>query len=179
MSSHFSSPDHFHGHHEERTIRHYNRNALGRVQRRFAHNANAYRSGLEEKIAGQIEAQGVKVLFESFKLAYKVPSRDATYTPDLLLPNGIIIETKGLFQSDDRKKMKLIKEQHPDLDIRFIFSNANAKIAKQSKTTYAKWADTNGFPWAHRDCPKTWLEEPNNQRSLSALKESAICKKPN
>lgn len=146
-------------------------------QRKYATPKAAYRSGLEEKIVGQIEALGGSCQFESFKLAYKVPSRDAHYTPDLLLPNGIIIETKGLFQSDDRKKMKLIKEQFPDLDIRFIFSNANAKIAKQSKTTYSKWAETNGFPWAHRDVPKEWLTEKPNARSLGSLNTVAIIKK--
>lgn len=145
-------------------------------QRKYATPQAAYRSGLEEKIVGQIEALGGTCQFESFKLAYKVPMRDASYTPDLLLPNGIIIETKGLFQTDDRKKMKLVKEQHPKLDIRFIFSNANAKIAKQSKTTYAKWADTNGFPWAHRNLPKEWLTEPANLTSLRALKQVAVYK---
>lgn len=137
----------------------------------------AYRSGLEEKIAKQLEDAGVIAKFESFKLAYHVPSTAHTYTPDFALPNGIILETKGLFQTDDRKKMKLIKEQHPGLDIRFIFSNANAKIAKQSKTTYAKWAETNGFKWAHRDCPREWLTEPKNTSSLLALDKVAIRKK--
>lgn len=96
----------------------------------------------------------------------------------MLLPNGIILETKGLFQTDDRKKMKLIKAAYPDLDIRLIFSNANAKIAKQSKTTYAKWAEDAGFKCAHRDCPKEWLSEKPNLASLKAIKEVGIpCQK--
>lgn len=91
-----------------------------------------------------------------------------------MLPNGIIIETKGLFQTDDRKKHRLIKAQYPDLDIRFIFSNANAKIAKKSKTTYAKWAEDCGFKWAHRDLPQAWLTEPANLKSIKAAKEALV-----
>ena len=98
------------------------------------------------------------------------PERKATYTPDLTLKNGIVIETKGLFQTEDRQKMKLIKAQYPDLDIRMVFSNANARIAKKSPTTYAKWCEANGFIWAHRTAPEAWLKEPPNKRSLAALK---------
>lgn len=142
------------------------------------HLAITYRSGLEEKIAGQIAAAGVTVSFETVALPYVVPESKHRYTPDFTLPNGIIIETKGLFESSDRKKMKLIKEQHPDLDIRFVFSNAHKPIAKQSKTTYAKWCDTLGFKWAHKDIPPSWLTEPSNLTSLRALKQVGISKRP-
>ena len=64
---------------------------------------------------------------------------------DFILPNGIIIEAKGQFVSSDRSKHKLIKEQHPDLDIRFVFSNSRTRIGKKSKTTYAMWCDRFGF----------------------------------
>ena len=50
------------------------------------------------------------------------------YKPDFVLPNGIIIETKGQFLSSDRTKHKLIAKQNPLLDIRFVFSNPNTKI---------------------------------------------------
>ena len=53
-----------------------------------------------------------------------------TYTPDFVLPNGIILETKGQFISDDRRKHKLIKQQHPDLDIRFVFTNSKSKLSR-------------------------------------------------
>ena len=58
-----------------------------------------------------------------------------TYTPDFELPNGIIIESKGRFVAADRKKHLLVQKQHPELDIRFVFSNSKAKISKGSKTT--------------------------------------------
>lgn len=76
-----------------------------------------------------------------------------------MLPNGIIIETKGQFETADRKKHKLIREQFPDLDIRFVFSNPHAKIGKKSKTTYAMWCDRLGIPWASKRIPEEWLSE--------------------
>ena len=59
----------------------------------------------------------------------------------------IIFETKGQFLTSYRKKHLLIKEQHPKLDIRFVFSNSKTKIGKKSKTTYGKWCDLKGFKY--------------------------------
>jgi hypothetical protein len=140
------------------------RRPLSNQQRKFSTPEAAFRSGLEEKIADQLKACGIPVRFETLKLQYVVPESLHTYTPDFELPNGIIIETKGLFTTEDRKKMRLVKKQHPDLDIRFVFSNAKAKIAKRSPTSYAKWADTNGFPWAHKEIPAEWLKEASTRR---------------
>lgn len=89
----------------------------------------------------------------------------------MLLPNGIVIELKGLWTTEDRRKHKLIRAQHPGVDVRMVFSNAQAKIAKKSPTTYAKFAETMGMKWAHRSIPDEWLTEPINQVSVDALKE--------
>ena len=60
---------------------------------------------------------------------------------------------------EDRQKMLLIKEQYPDIDFRIVFYNANQKIKKGSKTTYAMWCDKHGFKWAHKTIPPEWIEE--------------------
>src|SRR3546814_6931922 len=70
-----------------------------------------------------------------------------SYTPDLILKNGIIVETKGIFDVDDRRKHELIKAQHPGLDIRFVFSRSKSPIRKGSKTTYADWCAKRGIPF--------------------------------
>lgn len=119
---------------------------------------NGYRSGLEEKVAAQLDELSVKYKYEDFKISYQV-NEVRTYTPDFELPNGIIIETKGRFVAADRKKHLLIQKQHPFLDIRFVFSNSNAKISKNSKTSYADWCNKNGFMYADKLIPKEWLEE--------------------
>lgn len=140
-------------------------------QRKFATPKLAFRSGLEDKVAQQIAGFGLPVYFERFKVPYTKPQAFCKYTPDFVLPNGIVIESKGLFQTEDRQKHILVKGQYPDLDIRFIFSNANAKIAKKSPTTYAMWCDKQAIPWANRVMPATWATEAPNEASIAALKK--------
>ena len=101
--------------------------------------------------------------FEAAKIEYLKPARTAKYTPDFLLPNGIIIESKGRFVTADRQKHLLIQKQHPDLDIRFVFSNSRSRISKQSKTTYAMWCEKHGFLYADKLIPEEWLDAPKTK----------------
>ena len=117
-----------------------------------------YRSGLEETISQQLTKLSVPVLYETEKVKYEV-NEVRTYTPDFKLPNGIIIESKGRFVAADRKKHLLIQKQHLFLDIRFVFSNSRAKIAKGSKTTYGDWCDKHGFLYADKLIPEEWIRE--------------------
>ena len=96
-----------------------------------------YRSGLEKKLSDELKALNVKFSYESLKiewedLAYR------TYTPDFILDNGIIIESKGMFTAMDRRKHIAIKRQHPKLDIRFVFENSRRKLRKGAKSTYGE-----------------------------------------
>ncbi len=61
-----------------------------------------FRSGLEADIAKQLEQHEIEVKFEAETIAYVKPQKPAKYTPDFKLPNGIFIETKGRFLTDDR-----------------------------------------------------------------------------
>lgn len=121
---------------------------------------NGYRSGLEDTNARLLKEKGIQYEYETLKIGYIKPASKHTYTPDFLLPNGVIVETKGRFITEDRKKHLLIKEQHPELDIRFVFSNPNQKLDKRSKTTYAIWAEKHGFEWAAKTIPMEWIHEP-------------------
>jgi len=117
-----------------------------------------FRSGLEEAIASELDTKQIEYKFEKLKLSYVKPQKIHTYTPDFyLIKNNIYIETKGYFTSQDRQKMRLIKEQHPDLDIRIIFSNSKTRISKKSNTTYGMWCDKYGFKYADRHVPEGWL----------------------
>jgi Phage endonuclease I len=118
-----------------------------------------YRSGLEEKIAQDLLDAGVSFEYESRVINYIKPEKAARYTPDFNLENGIIVETKGRFLTPDRQKMLLVKHQHPDLDIRFVFSRSATRIGKKSKTTYAMWCEKNGFKYADGSIPQAWLNE--------------------
>lgn len=121
--------------------------------------ANGYRSGLEDYISDTLKAMSVVFEYEQSKIDYLVPASKHKYTPDFKLPNGTFIETKGRWTAQDRQKHKLIKEQHPEVDIKFIFSNPNEKISKGSKTSYADICDKNGWDYiGWKDpIPKQWL----------------------
>lgn len=117
---------------------------------------HGFRSGLEDELSEQLKNQGINGEYEQHKISYTKPATKHTYTPDFRLPNGIFIETKGRFVTEDRKKHLLIKEQYPNLDIRFIFQNSKAKIRKGSKTTYADWCNKYGFKFADKTIPAEW-----------------------
>lgn len=121
--------------------------------------SDQFRSGLERKVANDLEARNYKFLYEPYKISYTVPAREATYTPDFILNNNIVVETKGYLDADDRHKMLLVKTDHPDLDVRFLFQRDNP-IYKGSPTTYSMWCEKHGFPFAFGLVPKAWLDEP-------------------
>lgn len=118
-----------------------------------------FRSGLEERIAEQLDQLGVEYTYEKVKLKYIKPASSHVYTPDFVLANGIIVETKGRFLAPDRQKHILVKRHNPELDIRFVFSNSNARISKASKTTYAMWCRKNGYKFADKTIPEEWINE--------------------
>jgi len=110
--------------------------------------------------ASFIEGKKVDAFYESDTFEYRV-EETKKYTPDWLVVTPTTefhIEFKGVLDMATRKKMKLVKQQHPELDIRIIFERAANKITKKSKTTYSMWADQHGFPWADNTLPKEWLK---------------------
>jgi predicted nuclease of restriction endonuclease-like RecB superfamily len=123
---------------------------------------HGYRSGLEDKLSKQIKTAGLEVHYETDKIKYQVPPRQAKYTPDFRLPKDggfFYVEAKGIWDVQDRQKHLLIQEQYPEIDIRFVFSNSNNKLYKGSKSTYASFCDKHRLPWAHKTIPDEWLTE--------------------
>tara|TARA_R110002124_G_scaffold274908_1_gene444994 strand:- start:944 stop:1312 length:369 start_codon:yes stop_codon:yes gene_type:complete len=117
-----------------------------------------FRSGLEKRTADFLNKRKVKFQYEEIKISWQ-DLRMKKYTPDFVLSNGIIIETKGRFIHSDRTKHLFVKAQHPELDIRFVFSNPKAKLYKGSKTTYGDWCDKNGYQYSKETIPIEWLKE--------------------
>ena len=116
--------------------------------------SNKYRSKFEASIAATLHAKNVAFTYESLRLDYTI---EGTYCPDFILPSGVIVETKGHFKPEDRRKMVAVKTQHPDLDIRLCFQNANEKITKKKNSMrYYEWCDRNGFKWCHKVIPADW-----------------------
>lgn len=121
-----------------------------------------YRSGLEKDNAQLLRKKKVKFTYEEVKIKWE-DYKLRTYTPDFVLENGIIIETKGRFTVADRRKHLEIKKQHPELDIRFVFSNPRAKLSKASKTMYYQWCERHGFKWAAKTIPDEWIQEERKE----------------
>jgi hypothetical protein len=120
---------------------------------------HGFRSGLEETIAEQLDKLGIEYKYEQVQLEYIRPASKHVYTPDFVLPNGIIVETKGRFLAPDRQKHMLVRKHNPELDIRFVFSNSKARLSKVSRTTYAQWCEKNKFKYADKVIPQEWLDE--------------------
>lgn len=114
-----------------------------------------YRSTFEEKVTKELTEAGVGFKYEAMKITYQ--KKPSAYTPDLILENGIIVEIKGFFDSEDRAKHLLIKEQHPELEIKFLFQKSLTKIRKGSKTSYGDWCEQHGFDYAEGTIPDRWL----------------------
>ena len=123
---------------------------------------HGYRSGLELKVSQYLDNYRIKYKYEAIKiewedLAYR------TYTPDFVLKNNIIIETKGMFTAADRRKHLCIRKQHPELDIRFVFENSRRKLRKGAKSTYGQWCIRYGFQYYDRIIPEDWLKEKSKK----------------
>ena len=116
-----------------------------------------YKSRFEFDFATYLENKNIEFEYEQHKFTY-VP-KQRTYTPDFYLPDfDMFIETKGQFVGSDRSKHKLIAEQYPDLDLRFVFQNDKVKLSKKSKTTYADWCNKNNFKYAKGVIPIGWMK---------------------
>ena len=130
-----------------------------------------FRSGLEKRVSEQILEAGIKLLYETDKIQFTIPARQAKYTPDFKLPKPggfFFVETKGIWAVQDRQKHILIAQQMPELDIRFVFSNQNARLYKGSPTTYAAYCEKHGFRYANKVIPDEWLEEAKQGESEGA-----------
>jgi len=115
----------------------------------------AFRSGLEERVADLLVELGVKYEYESTRVPYVIQHN---YTPDFILPNGVWLEAKGYWDSKDRKKIKSVIRQNPDIDLRMVFQAPFNTISKKSKTTYAQWCDKLGIKWtSFATIPIDWL----------------------
>ena len=119
------------------------------------------RSRLEANIAQRLSEMRVAFGYESERLTYIVKH---VYLPDFQIKSAdghtIHIEAKGFFSSEDRSKTLAILEQHPGIDLRFVFERATTKLNRGSKTSYGDWCDRHRLPWADGgEVPDSWLVE--------------------
>jgi hypothetical protein len=127
-----------------------------------------FRSKSERTTADYLNLAELQYKFEPYYIQYTWLEYKK-YLPDFVLPNGIIVEVKGRFTLEDRKKHMFLKETHPDLDVRFVFDNPKKKLNKGGKSTYADWCLKNGFQFtslAEVSVVEKWYNERG--RSISS-----------
>ena len=115
------------------------------------------RNKFELRVLARLFASNVSFTYEEDKLPYVI---EASYNPDFKLykDGGVVyIEAKGKFDYEDQRKMRAVKDSHPELDIRIVFMTDN-RIRKGAKMKYSDWAMKHGFPFAIGEVPKEWLE---------------------
>lgn len=124
----------------------------------------SFRSQFEASVARSLKRQSCEFQYEAINLPYTVTRN---YKPDFVLENGIFIECKGYLDSADQRKMRAIKDQYPDLDIRMLFMRLDGKV-QGSKMTNLTWCEKYDFPYAQEKIPKGWInEEKTNHQFLS------------
>lgn len=147
---------------------------------------HGWRSGFEEKVARELEIQGIDYEYETdaCRFFYETPVKNGfcgvcgawdayqerTYTCDFRIykpGRDIYIETKGRFTSSDRAKMEAVIKQNPDYDIRILFE---ADRQATPKRTYLEWCEWKGIkaavipvkPTKTREgsyIPEEWMKE--------------------
>lgn len=99
-----------------------------------------------------------QIEYETEKLKYTI---EHTYNPDfpVRLPNGhtILIEAKGYWDAADRAKIRNVKAQNPDADIRMVFQ-ADNKMHKASTLRYSDFCKKHNIPYAVKVIPKEWFQ---------------------
>ena len=124
------------------------------------------RSGFEARVQLDLIFRGVSYRYQSVTIPYYKEHR---YTPDIVLTNGILVELKGYLTATDRSKHLLVRKQHPELDIRFVFQNASKRLNKNSETTYGSWCDRHDIQWTEKHIPQEWIDEPPKETHDNAI----------
>ena len=134
-------------------------------RRGFEPEAQQPRSGFEAKILRELDDLGVKYVYESPDswLEFTQPAKKRKYLPDILLTTStgatIYVEIKGKLDKDTKLKMELVKQAHPEKDIRIVFMRNNRMTKRTKSKTYTDWAEDKGFPCAVGTIPEEWLDE--------------------
>ena len=89
-----------------------------------------FKSGLEEKVSDLLCELGVHYEYESVSFSYTIQH---LYTPDFVLPNGVVLETKGYWRPEDRRKVRQVIAENPDIDLRMVFQDPYKKIVKNQR----------------------------------------------
>lgn len=148
---------------------------MSKSAKRRAAIAAGFASGFEHDVAKDLEERGVEYGYEEESFELFLPQnknrklecsecgskeivKQAWYTPDFFLANGIIVETKGRFTALDRDKALAFRAGHSGCDLRLVFEFDN-KLSRRAKQRYSQWCTSQGITYAIKRIPKEWTDE--------------------
>ena len=145
---------------------------MARFRGLHEYSGDVFRSLFELQLARELkEKHKVKYEYERWQYEYfqKVPngvcqdcdgthvSKRQWYTPDFILPNGVVIEAKGYFTASDRTKLQAVRAAHDSIDLRLVFM-ADNKINRRSEMRYSDWCNRYKFQYAVGNIPEAWIK---------------------
>ena len=86
-----------------------------------------------------------------------------SFTPDFILPSGVMVEVRDRLTADDRKMFLRLRAQHPQLDVRFVFLQASLPLFKGAEATCADWCLKHGFRYVDGRIPRTWISGTSHE----------------
>jgi hypothetical protein len=124
-----------------------------------------YRSWFEVDIALDALERGIEFDYELEHIIWREPEKIRKYKPDFFVKRKtdgslLLVEAKGRWTADDRKKICFVTEQNPKLDLRMLFERDNTLSKSPNSKHYSEWCDRKGIKWAvGRSIPQEWLDE--------------------
>lgn len=98
----------------------------------------ALRSGLEHHVRDLLHRTGLPHTYEGVRLSY-FSRRE--YIPDFMIAGKMVIEVKGFFDVEDRRKLREVKAHHPEIDFRIVFDNPYTFLSKQDRDAFKRWLE--------------------------------------
>ena len=120
------------------------------------------RGGFETQIAKLLSTQKKELkfdfLYESETFDINIKKK---YTPDFVIElldgRKKVVECKGYFPDEDRKKTLAFINDYPDIDFLIVFQKAN-RLYSGSNIRYSDWCIKNNIPYSIGSIPDDWLE---------------------
>lgn len=137
---------------------------MARGKRRYGQFSKVKRGELKNKSEIAVFKQLKECAGKSYTVSYETEEIAYTtshnYVPDFILAfkdgRKLYIEAKGWLDNESRTKMRCVKRDNPDLDIRFLFYK-DKLVYKNGKMMYSDWAEKYNFPYCIGTVPKDWL----------------------
>lgn len=118
---------------------------------------NAFERVLDKAINSLSHEMNLEYRYEAEVFPVKV---DGTYKPDWVVETPtkvVIVEGKGYFRDEDRKKVLAFTQQYPDYKYHIVFERDNP-IYKGSKFKYSDWCNKHGISYSIKSLPKELFE---------------------